>query len=143
MEGSGHLEKFRGPTDKKNGPPKNRKKVENFVKNEAIYFPFWPLVPPKGAVCTEKTWLFSGQKIIGPEKIEFFFRCRFKNVFASKTERFLRFFLLVFGPWCPLLGMRTERTLPFSGPKWATNPEKVEFGGRSGRNTCRPNLIAC
>ena len=32
LEGSGHLEKFRAPTDKKkNDPKKNDKKVENFI----------------------------------------------------------------------------------------------------------------
>ena len=53
-----------------------------------------------------------------------FFVAVSKNVFASKTERFARL-LIVFGPWCPLLGVRTGKT--FSGPKWATNPKKLDF----------------
>ena len=62
-----------------------------------------------------------------------FFIAVSKNVFASETERFSRF-VFVFGSWCPLLAVLTEKALPFSSPKWATNAEKVDFPGLEGRS---------
>ena len=38
-----------------------------------------------------------------------FFVAVSKNVFASKTEQLSRFFF-VLGPWCNLVGVRTEKT---------------------------------
>ena len=54
-----------------------------------------------------------------------------KNVFSSKTERFF----LLFRPLVhPTEAVRTEKTEPFSGLKWATNAEKVDFPGLGGRS---------
>ena len=39
-----------------------------FVKNRVIFGSFWPLVHPIGAVRTEKTQPFPGQKHFGPKK---------------------------------------------------------------------------
>ena len=50
--------------------------------------------------------------------------------------------LLVLGD----LGDSEKFRHPIRGPKRAKNAEKVDFtglGGRSGRNTRRPGLIAC
>ena len=66
LEGSGHLKKFRAPADKNNLTPKeSKKKVEIFMcvavsKNDFSskrerFFRLWPLVPPIGAVRTERT----------------------------------------------------------------------------------------
>ena len=64
FEGSGHLKKFRAPTDKEKLTRNNRKTCFIFVavsknvffgNNGAIFFRFRPLVPPIGAVRTEKT----------------------------------------------------------------------------------------
>ena len=63
--GLGDLKKFRTPTDKKSSEPKNSKnmlkpffccgsKIYGFVGNGAIFFRFRPLLPPLGAVRTEK-----------------------------------------------------------------------------------------
>ena len=60
------------------------------------FFRLRPLVPPIGDVGTEKT-----EKNLDPQKIEQHvlkkvFHCGFKNVFASKPERFSRS-VFVFG----------------------------------------------
>ena len=119
------LGEISGPNrPKKRDPKKVEKHVESFspqfqkiciVKNRVIFSRFRPLVHPIGAVRTEKTQPFSGPKKIRTRKKSknmlkiLFFVAVSKNVFASKTERFSRFFF-VFGPWCPLLGVRTEKT---------------------------------
>ena len=106
-------------------------KNEFSSQTEWFFFRLRPLAPPIGAV---RTAVFRPKKFWTRKKSEnmlkvLFFVAVSKNVFVPKTERFSRSFF-VFGPWCPLLGVCTE---------------KVEFpslGGRSGRNTRRPNLIA-
>ena len=58
-------------------------------------------------------------------KMSFFVAVSKKCVFGEDGAILAIFF--VFGPWCPLLGMYTENTWPFSGPKWFNNAEKWIF----------------
>ena len=52
-------------------------------------------------------------------------------MFSSQTDRFF----FVFRPWCPLYWpCALKRLSRFQAPKWATNPEKVDFPGLGGRS---------
>ena len=94
--GWGPVLPVRDPTDKKvSAPEKSKKNLEFFfccgfkkcVFVGAILLRFWPLVHPIGAVRTEKTYSFPGQKKSRPEKVEFF-------ILHCGVEK------SVFGPWC-------------------------------------------
>ena len=123
--GLGDLEKLRGTI----WGPKRAKNAKKWIfpglgetpadrmgfRQKRSVFPprFRPLVPPIGAVPTEKTQPLSGQKKLGPAKNlktcrQFYFYCGFKKVVSSKTERF----------WPlvpPIEAVRTEKTKPYSG----------------------------
>ena len=109
---------------KKSEPKKKRKHIENFLCrcgfNKCVFvgngvnffFRFRPLVHPIGAVRTEKTKPFSGQKKTDPKKIEkhvekIYFSLRFQNMCLRRKRSDFRDFF-VFGPWYPLLGVRTD-----------------------------------
>ena len=85
----------------------------------------------------------SDPKKMGEILESFSFCCGFKKcVFVENGAIFFCFRPLVH----PTGAVRTEKTQqPFSGPKWAKSAETKDFpglGGRSGRNTCRPNSAA-
>ena len=118
------MEKLRAPPDRKNLTRKKSKKIENFnvpcgfrkcvfVKNGA-FFSFSALGSPYRAVSTETTKPFSGQKKIGPEKngkeLKYLFFVVVSNMCLRRQQSEFRDFFSVSGPWCPLLGVRTEKT---------------------------------
>ena len=60
--------------------------------------------------------------------LKFYFCCGFRKcVFVKNGTIFAGFFR--FRPWCPVLGVRTENTWPFSALKWAKNTENLDFPG--------------
>ena len=108
-----HLEKFRAPTNKKKLTRKKSKKTFIFlcgfkkcvsVKNRAFFSFIGPWLPY--AVRSEKQ--FRTQKSHKHMKFSILC-CSFKQcVFVENGVIFEICF--VFGPWYPLLGMRTEKT---------------------------------
>ena len=117
------LTEIPGPNrQKKIDPPKIEKKIENVFccsfknvcssKTEQLFFVFGPWGPLKEP-CTEKTEPFSGQTKFGSEKTSknmlIFFCCGFKKCVCVENGAIVAL-CFVFGPWCSLLGVRTEKT---------------------------------
>ena len=90
---------------------------------------------------------FNRQKNFDPPKNEKnrkkIFSLRFQKMCSRQKRSGL---LSSSAPGAPYRGRAHCKDLAvFRAQAWATNPGKVDFpalGGHSGRNTCRPNLIA-
>ena len=105
LEGSGHLEKFQAPTDKKHfDPKKSGKKVFIFccgfkkcvfVKNRAIFFVFRPWCPLQGPCALKRLSRFQAKKRAKRPKnmLKIYFLVRFQKMFLRwKRSYFLIFF---------------------------------------------------